>query len=172
MAKLSAPEAFDREESRDNRSRKEKQNEPVSPQNCCKRTTTSTYYSTQKFQLSEIHLDKNYLNTKGLILSFLFCLCSLYLISTSVVLEWLQHNLSWPADTAGPLSHTYSTLVKMARKTANILVLSNQIWNRGFSGSLSRTMIPQTILSWSFALFYETNSMSYKAISRKGSQML
>jgi hypothetical protein len=31
MAKLSAPEAFDREESGDIRSRKKKRNEPVSP---------------------------------------------------------------------------------------------------------------------------------------------
>lgn len=60
MAKLSAPEVFDREESRDIRSGEDKLNEPVAPRIVQNKNHRRILYSTKKIQWSEIHLTRTF----------------------------------------------------------------------------------------------------------------
>lgn len=171
MAKLSAPEAFDREESRNIRSEEEILRDLSLPE-LYKIRTMRTYYSTPQ-KKKKVKSTKPELLTHRFIY-FLFCLQLLYLVSILVVLLWSLVFPPWSGDTAGPLLHIYSILVTMARKIKNILVLLNQVWNKGYSGSWTRPMTPQAIPSIKALLFFRIQILSYKekAISIKGSHML
>lgn len=122
MAKLSAPDAFDREESRDNRSGKENEMN-LSVPDLCKIRTIGTYYSNKKNEVKSTSPEP--LIHRPLFI-FYFAYSPLHLVSVSVVLNEAGCFSPWSGDTAGPPSHIYSSLVTMTRNI-NTRVLLNQV---------------------------------------------